>query len=130
MGRREGSARERPSGLQREAGEPEQPSGWALRHAAGLVCAVLGLAAIAVASILCFGGDEIQRIPDVRVSMPFLVGVLAAAIVSLVRREGAYALPIGGVALAGAAMVLGWALVVGVIAVITAVIILVMQELM
>ena len=70
------------------------------------------------------------RIPDARVTTPFLVAALVAALIALIRREGAYALPVAGVALAGAAMVMGWAVVVGVIAVATAVIILMMQELM
>ena len=119
--------------LKRETREPENKSAaaWIRGHAAGLICAALGLIAVAAASLLYFGGDDdVTRIPDVRFTTPFLVASLAAAIVSFARREGVYALAIGGIALAGAAMVLGWAIVVGIIAVVTAVVILVMQELM
>lgn len=116
--------------LSPEAKRPDGAGQWMRAHAAGLACAGLGLVAVAVASLLYFGGDDVTRIPDVRVTTPLLVASLVAAIASFARREGTYALAISGTALAAAAMVLGWAIVVGIIAVITAAIILVMQELM
>jgi hypothetical protein len=117
--------------LSPEARKPSGPADWMRGHAAGLAAAVLGLAAVAVASLLYFGDDDqVTRIPDVRVTTPFLIATIVAALVSVVRREGMWALPIAGISLSAAAMVLGWAIVVGIIAVVTAAIILVMQELM
>jgi hypothetical protein len=68
--------------------------------------------------------------PDVRITAPFLVLACAAAVVSLVRRERAHALPIAGVALAAAAMVLGWVIVVGIIALVSALIIVILHQVM
>jgi len=116
--------------LRPEARKPAGANDWIRGHAAGLICATLGLVAVTVASLLYFGGDDVTRIPDVRVTTPLLVATLIAAITSFARREGVHALPIAGIALAAAAMVLGWAIVVGIIAVVTTAIILVMQELM
>ncbi len=116
--------------LRREASEPTTPATWIKQHAAGLTCAALGLVAIAVAAVLCFGGETTIRIPDVRVTAPLLVATCAAAVVALVRREGTYPLLLCGVTLAGAAMVLGWAVVVAVIALCAAIVIAVMHHVM
>jgi len=116
--------------LSPEVRKVEGNAEWIRAHMAGLCCAALGLIAVGVACLLCFGGDDVTRIPDVRVTTPLLIGTLIAAVASFARREGVYALPIAGIALASAAMVLGWAIVVGVIVAVTAAIILVMQELM
>jgi hypothetical protein len=119
-------------GLNREAETPAPAVvPWLKAHATGLACVVIGLVAVAVASALYFGGGGDQpRIPDFRVTTPFLVVALALAIASVVRREGAWALPVFGVGLAACAMVLGWAIVVGVIAGVTAVIILLLSWIM
>jgi hypothetical protein len=107
------------------------PKEWLGAHAAGLVCVAVGLTAVAIGSLgYLVAGDEIARIPDVRVTAPLLVGACAAAVVSLVRREGVYALSVCGVGLAGAAMVLGWVIVVGIIALVSALVILLLHQLM
>jgi len=119
-------------GLNREASPPPPAVvPWLRAHALGLACVAVGLIAVAVASVLYFGGGgDAPRIPDVRLTMPFLVVALGLAVAAVVRREGAWALPLAGIGLAACAMVLGWAVVVGVIAGITAVIILVLSWLM
>lgn len=117
--------------LQRESGGAPTKGDWIRAHAFGLACAGIGLVAIAAASsVYMASGDDPARIPDVRLTAPFLVAALAATIASLVRREGAYALSLGGCALAGAAMVLGWFIVVGAIALAAALIILVMHAIL
>lgn len=116
--------------LSPEARRPQGAVDWIRAHLAGLACSTLGVLSVAIAALLCYGGEEVTRIPDVRVTTPFLVAALVAAIASFVRREGVLALPIAGIALAASAMVLGWAIVVGVIAIVTVTVILIMQELM
>jgi hypothetical protein len=117
--------------LERQAAVPSKPP-WVRTHLAGLIACGLGLAAVGVAALLLFGtgDDDVTKIPDYRFTTPLLIATLAAAITSLVRREGAYALPLIGVGLAACAMVLGWALVLAVIAAITTAVILVMSCLM
>lgn len=104
--------------------------GWLAGHAAGVVAAGLGLVALLAAALLAFGGAEVDRIPDPRVTGPLLGLTLAAAAVALGRREGTYVLPLGGAGCALCAMVLGWAVVVAVIAAATAVIIVILSELL
>jgi hypothetical protein len=104
---------------------------WVKAHAAGLLCVAIGLVGVAVASGLYFGGGgDAPRIPDFRWTTPALVVSLALAVAAVVRREGAWALPIAGVGLAAAAMVLGWAIVVGVIVLITIFVIILLSKLM
>lgn len=103
---------------------------WIGAHAAGLTALALGLIAVGVAAILAFGGDQVDRIPDPRVTGPLLVLTLAATVAAFVRREGTYALALTGVGAAGCAMVLGWAMVVAVIAAVTAVIIVILSEIL
>jgi hypothetical protein len=119
-------------GLQRQAETPAPAVvPWLKAHMLGLICLGIGLAAVAVASALYFGGGGDQpRIPDFRITTPFLVVSLVLAVASVVRRERAWALPVSGVGLAACAMVLGWAVVIGVIVLITAVVILVMSKVM
>lgn len=117
--------------LHREAGEPATVMDWVRKHGAGLVCVALGSIAIVIGSLgYLAAGEEIARIPDVRLTAPLLVAACAAAVASLVRREGAYALPVSGVAMAGAAMVLGWVIVVGIIALAAALVMVLLHQLM
>lgn len=114
--------------LERQAALPNEPS-WLRAHLAGSIACALGLVAVGVAAVLLFGGgdDDVTKIPDYRFTTPLLIVTLGAAITSFVRREGAYALPLIGMGLAACAMVLGWALVLAVIAAITTAVILLMS---
>lgn len=104
---------------------------WVRHHVAGLACCGLGLLAIGLAAWLHLGGGgSLTEIPDVRITMPFLVLALGAGIAAFVRREGAYVLPVSGMGLAAAAMVLGWALVLAVVVGITLIAILILSEMM
>jgi len=117
--------------LEREASPPPGAVAWLRAHAVGLAGCAVGLAAVAVASVLYFGGGgDTPRIPDVRFTAPFLVVTLALAIAAMVRREGVWLLPVSGVALAAIAMVLGWAVVVAVIVAVTALIIAILHHMM
>ena len=107
---------------------PRQPN-WVRSHATGLTTFVVGLAALTTTAAVHFGGDgELAKIPDIRLTIPFLVATLTFFVAALVRREGAYALPITGLALAVSACVIGWALVLGVVAAATALAVLLLSE--
>lgn len=117
--------------LERQVNEPTQ-HGWMRRHVAGLACFALGIAAVAVTALVHLGGepDALAKIPDVRVTTPFLVLALVAAVAAFVRREGAYALPLAGVVLSAVSMILGWALVIAAVAVAAGIAILILSEMM
>lgn len=115
--------------LKREARAPGAGA-WIRKHAAGLSAAGLGIAGVAVTAIVYFSAGDLGRIPDPRMTTPFLVATLIAGVASLVRREGSYTLAAVGVGLAGAAMVLGWAIVVGAVALGTLVAILILHQVM
>lgn len=111
--------------------EPATPSrrAWPTRHLAGLVCIALGIISVAIAAVLVIRRDALfQEVPDWRVTVPFWTAAAAAAVVSFVRREGSYGLPVAGVALASAALALGWVLVLSIVAAVTLVIIYLMSE--
>lgn len=103
---------------------------WVAAHAAGLIALALGLVAVGVGAVLAFGGDQVDRIPDPRFTAPLLGLTLAAAVAAFVRREGTYVLALTGAGAAACAMVLGWALVVAVVAAVTAVIIVILSEIL
>jgi hypothetical protein len=116
--------------LERQA-EPPTETRWIRSHAAGLACCAIGIAAIGIIALVTFGGDgELTEIPSPRLTVPFLVAALITGIASFVRKERAYVLPLSGVGLSVAAMVLGWALVVGVVVAVTALAIVVLSELL
>ena len=104
---------------------------WARAHPAGLIAFAIGLAALAITAAVHLGsGDEFTKIPDSRLTIPLLVMTVIAGVTTFVRREGAYALPIAGIALAVAATILGWALIIGTVAAVAALIILILSEFM
>jgi hypothetical protein len=118
--------------LERQAAAPGGGTGdWIRKHLAGLAAVTLGLVAIAVASLIYWTGEgEVLRQPNPWVTTPLLVVTLVAAVASLVRREGVYTLSAVGVGLAAAAMVIGWTLVVGAVALVTVLAILLLHQLM
>lgn len=101
------------------------------KHVAGLAAITLGLAALAV-GVLVYLGDsgEVTRMPNPWVTAPLLLVTVVAAATSLVRREGTYALAAVGVGLAASAMVVGWALVLGAVALVTVLAILILHQIM
>ena len=113
--------------LKREAG-PAPGAEWPRRHAAGLVACGLGLIGLGIAAYLQFGrGQRITDFPDPRVTVPFLIATLAAAITSLARREGRWQLPVAGIAMAASALALGWLLVVAIVAAVAVVVIAILS---
>lgn len=74
-------------------------------HAAGLVAMTVGAVAFIVVVIR---QKELWSQPDVRLTVPLFVATLVPAAISFVRKEGSYALPLLGLGLAGASIVMGW----------------------
>lgn len=112
----------------RPAGPPSRtPRDWLVAHVAGLVALLIGATSFAIAAIR---QDELWATPDHRVTIPLFAAALVAGILAFVRREPSRLLPLGGVALAGVAVALGWVIVVGAILLATAVIAYIMSELM
>ena len=103
---------------------------WIHRHRWGLAACAVGLIAIAVAGIALGRGASISTLPNPMFTSPLLAVAVGLAIASFVRREGAIYLPIIGVALAGAAMALGWVLAVVGILLVAALIVVILQEVM
>lgn len=74
-------------------------------HAAGLVAMTVGAVAFIVVVIR---QKELWSQPDFRLTVPLFVATLVPAAISFVRKEGSYALPLLGLGLAGASIVMGW----------------------
>lgn len=109
---------------------PADPSasGWLAQRPAGLAAAILGLLTFIVVAI---SQGQLWATPDWRISVPGFVLTAAAACVSVARRETrAYPLWLLGVGLAGAALVLGWFLMVAIVIGATAILMLILHALM
>lgn len=99
---------------------------WFARHGASAAALALGVVAFVVAAV---AQDVVWGTPDVRISAPMFGATAIAAIVAVARRERAYWLWIGGLALAVSAMVLGWILVLGIVVAAAAALILILHAL-
>ncbi|HKA86500.1 MAG TPA: hypothetical protein VKE22_02505 [Haliangiales bacterium] len=114
--------------LERSAAVARRP--WYRAHAAGIVSLAVGFAALIVGYWLQFHDrHEITELPDLRVMLPLFAVAAAAGITALVRREPRPVLPILGIGLATAAIVLGWFLLVLAVAAATSVILLLVLKL-
>lgn len=108
-------------------GGPAPLGPWIAHHAFGLLALVGGALAFLVVAL---HQDQLWSTPNWHLTLPFFVGTLVLAVVSFARRERAPILPLGGVALAAIAMVLGWFLVMAIIVAVTAVVILILSAVM
>lgn len=100
---------------------------WALAHLAGLIA--LGIGALGFL-VVALSQDRIWATPDWRIAVPFLGASIVAAVASISRREGTWALPLAGVGLAAAALVLGWFVITAIVVVATVVVILILHSVM
>ena len=100
---------------------PPAPTGvWLARHVVSLIAVALGLLDSVVSS---FVRDGFLPTPDLRMTGPWLAGTTAACVVAIARRERPIAIPLLGVGLAVAALVLGWFLLVALVLVGTLIVI-------
>lgn len=111
---------ERPDHLQ-----PDEH--WLARHAAGAAALGLGVLAFVVVAV---SQHELWSTPDPRISVPAFGLTAVAAAVSLARRERAYSLVLAGLGLAGAALVLGWFLMLAIVVGVSGALILILHSVM
>lgn len=94
---------------------------WLLDHAAGLSALLLGALAFIVVTVR---QRELWSQPDFRLTVPFFVATLVATAIAFARKEKSYALPLLGLGLAAATLVLGWFFLVAAVIVATGLVIL------
>lgn len=112
---------------------PIAASRWTLPSAlaqrpAGAIAAVLGIAAFVVIAIV---QPTLWSTPDWRLTVPGLAATAIAAAISIARREPtAYPLWLLGLGLAGAAVVLGWFLMLAIVIAATVALVLILHAVM
>ncbi len=100
---------------------------WLRAHAAGLAALVCGAVGFIVVTVR---QGELWSQPDWRITVPIFVATLVPTAVAFVRKEPSHALPLLGLGLAAAAMVLGWFFVTAAVVVGTGLVILVLSHMM
>lgn len=98
---------------------------WLAARAGGVAALALGVLGFVVVAAT---QDRVWSTPDWRISVPAFVLTAGAAVISLARRERAYGLWGLGVGLAGAALVLGWFMMLAIVIGATAVLILILHS--
>ena len=98
---------------------------WLASHAAGAAALGLGILAFVVVAV---SQNELWSTPDPRISVPAFGVTAAAAVVSLARRERSYSLVLSGLGLAGAALVLGWFLMLAIVVGVSVALILILHS--
>jgi hypothetical protein len=102
--------------------------GWLAQRPAGAAAAALGLLSFVVVAV---AQPALWSTPDWRISVPGLAAAAIAALISIARREpAAYPLWLIGLGLAGAAVVLGWFLMLAIVIGATVVLILILHAVM
>ncbi|CAN5174624.1 hypothetical protein BH11MYX1_BH11MYX1_23350 [soil metagenome] len=100
---------------------------WFANHAAGALALVLGTLAFIVVAVT---QDQLWATPDWRISVPAFAITAVAALVAIARKERSSTCWLLGLGIAGAALVLGWFLMLAVIIGATAVLILILHAVM
>lgn len=102
---------------------------WLAKRKLAVVALVLGALSFVVVAIA--HPASLSTLPDWRLSVPGFILTAVAAAASLARREPqGYWLWALGLGLAGAAIVLGWFLMIGVVIAATAIVILILHAVM
>lgn len=87
------------------------------RHGGGILAVLFGAAALLAGFWTQFGTQrQLTEASDLRIVLPFAALTLIAAVVSFIRRERLRELAVGGLAMALAAPLLGWVVLVGAVA--------------
>jgi hypothetical protein len=112
---------------------PPPPSGraasgaWLLDRAAGLASLLLGTVAFILVTV---SQHEFWTQPSWRLTVPFFIVTLAVTAIAFIRKEKSHALPLLGLGLAAATLVLGWFFLVAAVVVATGLVILVLSHAM
>ena len=85
---------------------------WLAQRPVALVCAVLGVIAFVVVAA---SQTTFWSTPDWRISVPLFAVTAIAALISIVRRERGAVLWAIGLGMAGAALVLGWFMMLAIV---------------
>jgi len=104
-----------------------QRGAWLAQHVAGTSALVLGVLSFVVVAVT---QDRLWSTPDWRISVPGFALAELAALASFARREKTYALALAGLGFAGAALVLGWFLMLALVIGATVVVILILHAVM
>ena len=106
---------------------PTSRGQWLAKRPAAVASLVLG----ALAFIVVFVSQgELWTTPDWRISVPAFAATAIASFVSLWRRERGHTLWLVGIGLAGAALVLGWFLMLAIVIGVTLVLMLILHTVM
>ncbi len=103
------------------------PNEWFALHGAGAVTLALGALAFIVVAI---SQDQMWSTPDWRISVPAFALTAVAALAAIARKERSSSYWLAGLGLAGAALVLGWVLMLAIIVGVTVVLILILHSVM
>ena len=106
---------------------PSSRKEWLAQRPWALVSLVLGLASFIVVATAT---DPFWTTPDWRISVPGFALTAIASLVSLARRERGHVLWLVGVGLAGAALVLGWFMMLALVIGVTLVLMLILSTVM
>ncbi|HSK04000.1 MAG TPA: hypothetical protein VK932_22255 [Kofleriaceae bacterium] len=107
---------------------PDDGGSWLARRPAGALALALGALSFVIAAI---AHGELSSMPDLWLTVPGFALTAVAAGASLARREPrAYLLWAIGLGLAGAAIVLGWFLMLAIVIGVTAIAILILHAVM
>ncbi len=113
---------EKPAHLQPDSGP------WLAKRKAAFAALVIGMLSFLVVAI---AHPAFTTLPDWKLSLPGFVLALIASVASLARREPqGYWLWAIGLGVAGAAIVLGWFLMLGIVIGATAIVILILHSVM
>lgn len=88
------------------------------------------VAGVIAFAVVCVTQREIWSTPDWRISAPGFALTALASLASIARREKAYALWIAGLGFAAASLVLGWFLMVAIVAAVAAILMLILHTVM
>jgi hypothetical protein len=106
---------------------PASQGEWVHQHLGGLAALVVGIVSFVVVAIV---QDPLWSTPDWRLSAPGFAAAVVATFVSLRRRERAHFLWLLGLGFAGAALVLGWFLLLAIVIGATAILMLILNSVM
>ncbi len=105
------------------------PHSWPSGHKAGLACAAIGAVGFLVTVLIHWrSGSGFTDLPDLWTTVPIFAAAAVPAIACVIRREGAYWLPLAGMTLALCSVFLGWAIALLAIALVAVIVAFVLPE--
>lgn len=106
---------------------PTSTGDWLAKRTAGIAAFLFGLGTFAVAAIV---NEPMWSTPDWHITVPGFALTAIASLISMQRHEQAWGLWLVGIGLAGAAIVLGWVMLLAVVIGATVILMLIMHSVM